>query len=64
MKHYPDMIYHAARSCAVAGYFDLYLELQVLPEVHVAVEARDASLARKNKGSEAIYEQIMSNQRS
>ncbi|KAJ5120600.1 uncharacterized protein N7515_009988 [Penicillium bovifimosum] len=61
VKRYPNMIYHAARSCAVAGYFDLYLELQVLPEVHVAAEARDASLARKNKGSEAIYEQIMSN---
>lgn len=28
--------------------------------VYVAAEARDASLARKNKGSEAIYEQIMS----
>ncbi|KAJ5130651.1 uncharacterized protein N7515_006690 [Penicillium bovifimosum] len=61
VKRYPNMIYHAARSCAVAGYFDLYSELQVLPEVHVAAEARDASLARKNKGSEAIYEQIMSN---
>ncbi|KAJ5551689.1 hypothetical protein N7535_000367 [Penicillium sp. DV-2018c] len=61
VKRYPNMIYHAARSCAVAGYFDLYLELQVLPEIHVAAEARDASLARKNKGSEAIFEQIMSN---
>jgi hypothetical protein len=60
VKRYPNMIYHAARACAVAGYFDLYSELQVLPEVHVAAEARDASLARKNKGSEAIYEQIMS----
>ncbi|KAJ6188658.1 hypothetical protein N7519_003566 [Penicillium mononematosum] len=50
VKRYPNMIYHAARSCAVAGYFDLYSELQVLPEVHVAAEARDASLARKNKG--------------
>jgi hypothetical protein len=61
VKRYPNVIYHAARSCAVAGYFDLYSEFQVLPEVHVAAEARDASLARKNKGSEAIYEQIMSN---
>ncbi|CAI7588088.1 unnamed protein product [Penicillium viridicatum] len=61
VKRYPNMIYHAARSCAVAGYFDLYSELQVLPEVHVAAEARDAGLARKNKGSEAIYEKIISN---
>ncbi|KAJ5542853.1 hypothetical protein N7535_005276 [Penicillium sp. DV-2018c] len=60
VKRYPNMIYHAARACAVAGYYDLYSELQVLPEVHVAAEARDASLARRNKGSEAIYEQIMS----
>lgn len=61
VKRYPNMIYHAARACAVAGYVDLYSELHVLPEVHVAAEARDASLARKNKGSEAIYNQIMSN---
>lgn len=61
VKRYPNMIYHAARACAVAGYYDLYLELQVLPEVHVAAEARDAYLARKNKGSEAIYELIISN---
>ncbi|KAJ5803621.1 uncharacterized protein N7503_006071 [Penicillium pulvis] len=58
VKRYPDMIYHAARSCAVAGYSDLYSQLQVLPEIHVAAEARDASLARKNRGSEAIYQQI------
>lgn len=45
----------------MAGYFDLYLELQVLSDVHVAAEARDASLARKNKGSEAIFEHIISN---
>ena len=61
VKRYPNTIYHAARACAVAGYSHLYAELQVLPEVHTAAEARDASLARNNKGSEAIYEQIMSN---
>jgi hypothetical protein len=27
-KHYPKMMYHAARACAVAGYSDLYSELQ------------------------------------
>ncbi|KAH8904876.1 hypothetical protein BR93DRAFT_862404, partial [Coniochaeta sp. PMI_546] len=37
----PAMKYHVARACAVAGYTDLYRELDVLPEVHVAEEARD-----------------------
>jgi hypothetical protein len=60
VKLYPKIIYHAARSYSIAGYFDLYSELQVFPEVYIAAEARDASLARKNKGSEAIYEQIIS----
>jgi len=49
-------------SCLCRGrIFDIYLELQVLSEVYVAAEARDASLARENKGSEAIFENIMSN---
>ncbi|OIW22605.1 hypothetical protein CONLIGDRAFT_658175 [Coniochaeta ligniaria NRRL 30616] len=38
---YPQMKYHVARACAIAGYTDLYRELDVLPEVHVAEEARD-----------------------
>ncbi|KAM7198698.1 hypothetical protein V8F20_006013 [Naviculisporaceae sp. PSN 640] len=38
---YPHMKYQVARACAVAGYTDLYRELEVLPEVHIAEEARD-----------------------
>lgn len=40
-QRYPHMRYQVARACAVAGYTDLYRELDVLPEVHVAEEARD-----------------------
>lgn len=59
VQRYPTMIYHAARACAVAGYIDLYKDLAVLPEVHVAEEACDASASKDNKGSEAIYQDIM-----
>ncbi|KFA55699.1 hypothetical protein S40293_05271 [Stachybotrys chartarum IBT 40293] len=52
-NRYPQMIYQVARGCAVAGYADLYLELKdVLPEMAVAEEARDA-------GSDAIFRHIM-----
>lgn len=59
-KRYPNLIYHAARACAIAGYVDLYKEFDVLPEVHVAEEASYASKERKNEGSEAIYRLIIS----
>ncbi|KAJ5226522.1 hypothetical protein N7468_007747 [Penicillium chermesinum] len=39
VKKYPQMIYNAARACAIGGYLDLYKELDPLPEVHVAEEA-------------------------
>lgn len=60
VQRYPNMVYHAARACAVAGYFDLYKELDLLPEVHVAEEASYAGVERKNQGSEAIYQSIVS----
>lgn len=50
---YSQMRYQVARACAVAGYTELYLELDVLPEVSVAEEAREA-------GSDAIFTYIMS----
>lgn len=37
------MRYQVGRACAVAGYVDLYRELELLPEVHIAEEARDNS---------------------
>lgn len=60
VQRYPHLVYHAARACAVAGYVNLYKELDILPEVHIAEEASYASAERKNKGSEAIYQLIMS----
>jgi hypothetical protein len=50
---YPDMRYQVARACAVAGYNQLYSELDVLPDVSVAEEARESP-----KG-EDIYKLIM-----
>ncbi|KAK5174157.1 uncharacterized protein LTR77_001237 [Saxophila tyrrhenica] len=51
-QRYPQMKYQVARACAVAGYDKLYQELDVLPETHIAEEAREC-------GSTAIYDQIM-----
>jgi hypothetical protein len=48
----PDMIYSVGRACAVAGYDKLYHELNILPEVSIAEEARD-NVA--NSGSKAIH---------
>lgn len=57
VQQYPHLIYHAARACAVGGYFDLYKELDPLPEVHVAEEA---GYAQDSKGSQDIYQYILS----
>lgn len=58
-KRYPDMRYHVARACAVAGYAELYRELEhVLPDISVAEEARHNCAA--NEGSAAIFREIMS----
>lgn len=59
VQRYPSLVYHVARACAIAGFIDLYRDLDVLPEVHVAEEACHASLSKVNKGSEAIYQDIM-----
>jgi hypothetical protein len=52
-RKYPNMAYQVGRSCAVAGYIDLYRELDILPKVRIAEEAREA-------GNSTIYEDIMS----
>jgi hypothetical protein len=49
----PHMVYQVGRACAVAGYLDLYKELDVLPEVHIAEEAREC-------GHMEVYDMIMS----
>lgn len=53
-NRYTQMKYQVGRACAVAGYFQLYTELNILPEVHIAEEARE------NKATgHAIYDLIM-----
>ncbi|KAK2033588.1 hypothetical protein LX32DRAFT_635273 [Colletotrichum zoysiae] len=52
---YPDMRYHVGRACAAAGYTSLYKELDLLPEVSIAEEARD-----NKQGGAAIFEHIIS----
>lgn len=41
LQRYPQMNYQNGRVCAVAGYSNLFRELHLLPEVHIAEEARD-----------------------
>ncbi|KAF1985683.1 alpha/beta-hydrolase [Aulographum hederae CBS 113979] len=56
---YPALLYHVGRACAVAGYTSLYKELvekwKLLPEVHIAEEARES-------GSMDIFNLIMTNE--
>ncbi|KAM7184572.1 hypothetical protein V8F33_012908 [Rhypophila sp. PSN 637] len=44
-----DMRYHVGRACAVAGYSRLYKELNLLPDISIAEEARD-SVMRAQSG--------------
>ncbi|KAK8135028.1 hypothetical protein PG984_007040 [Apiospora sp. TS-2023a] len=53
---YPEMRYHAGRACAAAGYHELYLELDLLPDVSIAEEAREGA----TDGGRLIYQHIMS----
>ena len=50
---FPHLAYNVGRACAVAGYTTLFHELDILPDVHIAEEAREC-------GNLAIYEAIMS----
>ena len=56
-RRYPEMVYLVGRACAVAGYDGLYHELDLLPEVSIAEEAREQS--SDNLGSKAIFEHII-----
>ncbi|KAF6817447.1 hypothetical protein CSOJ01_02369 [Colletotrichum sojae] len=55
-RRYPNMRYQVGRACAAAGYDTLYFELDLLPDVSVAEEAREAN----NPGSKRIFDSIMS----
>lgn len=50
-QRYSQTRYNVGRACAVAGYTKLFCELDLLPDVHIAEEARD-------NGSHDIYEII------
>ena len=51
-RRYPQMKYQVGRACAVAGYTELYRELNLSPEVHIAEEAR-------GNGGEEIFNDII-----
>ncbi|RSL78794.1 hypothetical protein CDV31_017251 [Fusarium ambrosium] len=53
---FPDMRYQVGRACAAAGYHALYQELDLLPEVSIAEEARES----ETDGGKLIYDEIMS----
>ncbi|KAL0944781.1 uncharacterized protein CTRU02_202668 [Colletotrichum truncatum] len=55
-RRYPDMRYQVGRACAAAGYDSLYDELDLLPDVSIAEEAREANIS----GSRQIFDKIMS----
>ncbi|KAL0944939.1 uncharacterized protein CTRU02_202826 [Colletotrichum truncatum] len=56
VQRYPQMRYQVGRACAAAGYSDLYQELDLLPDVTIAEEARESG----TDGGRLIYEAIMS----
>ncbi|KAL2131373.1 hypothetical protein VTI74DRAFT_5184 [Chaetomium olivicolor] len=55
-RRYPALRYQVGRACTMASYTALYFELDLLPEVSIAEEARESG----NDGSTAIFEHIMS----
>jgi hypothetical protein len=55
---YPSMRYQVGRACAAAGYIDLYRELDLLPDISIAEEAREGDV--NTEGGNKIYQLIMS----
>jgi hypothetical protein len=54
VRRYPEMAYQVGRACAVAGYTELFLELDILPEISIAEEARAVE-----GNSDTIFRHIM-----
>lgn len=50
-----SMVYQVGRACAAGGYPTLYKELNLLPDVSIAEEARDSTAS----GSKEIYDSIV-----
>ncbi|KAI1110892.1 hypothetical protein F5Y14DRAFT_427428 [Nemania sp. NC0429] len=55
-QRYPQMRYAVGRAAAASGYEKLYEELNLLPDVSIAEEARESGI----DGGRRIYESIMS----
>ncbi|CAG8898517.1 unnamed protein product [Penicillium egyptiacum] len=55
-QRYPSMRYQVGRASAAAGYINLYRELNLLPDVSIAEEAREGN----TEGGNQIYQLIMS----
>ncbi|KAF5670693.1 hypothetical protein FDENT_11184 [Fusarium denticulatum] len=55
-SRFPNMRYQVGRACAAAGYHALYQELDLLPEVSIAEEARES----ETDGGKLIHDEIMS----
>ncbi|KFY34087.1 hypothetical protein V494_07071 [Pseudogymnoascus sp. VKM F-4513 (FW-928)] len=53
-QKYPQMRYHVGRACAAGGYTELFSELDLLPEISIAEEARD-----NQDSGRAIFDAIM-----
>ncbi|KAH0439673.1 hypothetical protein CcaCcLH18_02783 [Colletotrichum camelliae] len=62
-RRFPEMRYHVGRACAAAGYAKLYFELDLLPDISIAEEARDARDAGAPDvdvaGADAIFRAIV-----
>ncbi|KAL1908590.1 hypothetical protein Sste5344_005676 [Sporothrix stenoceras] len=62
VQRYPTMRYHVGRACAVAGYDKLYMDLDLLPDISIAEEARDSIVRNtdpENTGSRIIFDHIV-----
>ena len=56
---FPDLRYQVGRACAVAGYSQLYDELDIFPDVCIAEEARENREESATEGAQRIFERIM-----
>ncbi|KAB5580099.1 hypothetical protein GE09DRAFT_1212560 [Coniochaeta sp. 2T2.1] len=60
-RRYPALRYNVGRACAAGGFLDLYLELDLLPDVTIAEEARHTGVVNNSQqSSTAIFKHIMS----
>jgi len=58
-RRYPQMRYQVGRACAVAGYSRLYEDLNLLPDISIAEEARDSIIRSRQPGSIEIFQHII-----